>query len=178
MPPFPNPSVHPHLVAVVLCTLCDAPSLRGDVTRVWAAHVSLHPHSPCCLTVLRAAFPLCPLSLSTLSLQPRYSPSLPLSLHLSTPLSLSLAPSLSLSIPTMLQFVPTPLASLIPHASPEAIQLLQDLLHYDPAKRPTAAQVLQYPFFLKVRGVDGWVCVVRLALVLLPPPPPPMTLLL
>ncbi len=51
----------------------------------------------------------------------------------------------------LLQFVPTPLASLIPHASPEAIQLLQDLLHYDPAKRPTAAQVLQYPFFLKVR---------------------------
>lgn len=45
------------------------------------------------------------------------------------------------------QFVPTSLASLIPHASPDAIQLIQDLLLYDPSKRPTSSQALQYAFF-------------------------------
>ncbi len=150
-------------MAVVLCTLCVIlPPFVVMLLVCGAAHVSLHPHSPCCLTVLCSVFPHFPLfPLHPLPLHPLFSL------------------SLFLSIPTMPQFVPTPLASLIPHASPEAIQLLQDLLHYDPAKRPTAAQVLQYPFFLKVRGVDGWVCAVRLALVLLTPhPPPPMTLLL
>lgn len=47
------------------------------------------------------------------------------------------------------QFVPTPLSTLIPQASPEAIQLMTDLLKYDPNKRPTASQALQYPFFTK-----------------------------
>eukprot|EP01112_Ceratiomyxa_fruticulosa_P000081 TRINITY_DN10104_c0_g2_i1.p1 TRINITY_DN10104_c0_g2~~TRINITY_DN10104_c0_g2_i1.p1 ORF type:complete len:657 (-),score=126.72 TRINITY_DN10104_c0_g2_i1:153-2123(-) len=41
----------------------------------------------------------------------------------------------------------TPLSTLIPNASPEAISLMQDLMQYDPARRPTAAQALQYPFF-------------------------------
>eukprot|EP00744_Colponema_vietnamica_P003014 GILI01004668.1.p1 GENE.GILI01004668.1~~GILI01004668.1.p1 ORF type:complete len:494 (-),score=78.93 GILI01004668.1:190-1671(-) len=45
------------------------------------------------------------------------------------------------------QFNPTSLSSLVPNASPEAIQLMQDLLKYDPAKRPTASQALQYPYF-------------------------------
>ena len=36
---------------------------------------------------------------------------------------------------------------MIQNASEEAIQLMQDMLHYDPAKRPTASQCLQYPFF-------------------------------
>ena len=45
------------------------------------------------------------------------------------------------------QFVPTPLNSLIPNASPEAIQLIQDMLQFDPNKRPTASQCLQYAFF-------------------------------
>lgn len=45
------------------------------------------------------------------------------------------------------RFVATPLAQLVPNASPEALQLLQDLLIYDPKKRPTAAQALQYPYF-------------------------------
>ncbi|TYZ61161.1 hypothetical protein PybrP1_012377 [[Pythium] brassicae (nom. inval.)] len=45
------------------------------------------------------------------------------------------------------QFVPTQLAQLIPHASPEAIQLMADLLKYDPNQRPTSSQALQYPFF-------------------------------
>ena len=45
------------------------------------------------------------------------------------------------------QFAPTPLSSLIPNASPEAIKLMQDLMLWDPKKRPTASQALQYPFF-------------------------------
>eukprot|EP01006_Ploeotia_vitrea_P050191 TRINITY_DN67422_c12_g6_i2.p1 TRINITY_DN67422_c12_g6~~TRINITY_DN67422_c12_g6_i2.p1 ORF type:complete len:363 (+),score=21.27 TRINITY_DN67422_c12_g6_i2:77-1165(+) len=45
------------------------------------------------------------------------------------------------------QFAPTPLSSLIPNASPEAIQLMQDLLRYDPHKRPRADEALQYPYF-------------------------------
>eukprot|EP00818_Percolomonas_sp_WS_P006460 CAMPEP_0117444132 /NCGR_PEP_ID=MMETSP0759-20121206/5071_1 /TAXON_ID=63605 /ORGANISM="Percolomonas cosmopolitus, Strain WS" /LENGTH=378 /DNA_ID=CAMNT_0005236165 /DNA_START=1300 /DNA_END=2436 /DNA_ORIENTATION=+ len=44
-------------------------------------------------------------------------------------------------------FVKTPLESLIPNASPEAIQLISDMLHFDPSKRPTCAQCLQYPYF-------------------------------
>mmetsp|Transcript_4724 Transcript_4724/g.7942 ORF Transcript_4724/g.7942 Transcript_4724/m.7942 type:complete len:488 (+) Transcript_4724:155-1618(+) len=45
------------------------------------------------------------------------------------------------------QFVPTPLAQIIPNASAEAITLMQDLMKYDPQQRPTASQTLQYPFF-------------------------------
>ena len=36
------------------------------------------------------------------------------------------------------QFAPTPLSTLIPHASPEAISLMRDLMKYDPNKRPVA----------------------------------------
>jgi serine/threonine protein kinase len=45
------------------------------------------------------------------------------------------------------QFAPTPLSALIPHASPEACQLMSDLMLWDPKKRPTASQALQSPFF-------------------------------
>eukprot|EP01048_Picozoa_sp_COSAG05_P020950 COSAG05_NODE_3709_length_1889_cov_55.505030_3_plen_308_part_00 len=45
------------------------------------------------------------------------------------------------------QFAPTPLSALIPHASPEACKLMEDLLLWDPKKRPTASQALQSPFF-------------------------------
>jgi len=45
------------------------------------------------------------------------------------------------------QFVPTPLASLIPNASPEAIQLMTDYMKYDPKSRPQIAESLQYPYF-------------------------------
>lgn len=44
-------------------------------------------------------------------------------------------------------FVPTPLAQLLPSASYEALALLTDLLQFDPYRRPTASQALQYPFF-------------------------------
>jgi protein kinase len=45
------------------------------------------------------------------------------------------------------QFVPTPLTQIVPNASPEGIILMQDLMKYDPQQRPTASQVLQYPYF-------------------------------
>ncbi|CAM9942394.1 unnamed protein product, partial [Discosporangium mesarthrocarpum] len=45
------------------------------------------------------------------------------------------------------QFVPTPLGQIVPNASPEALALMADLLRYDPNRRPTASQTLQYPFF-------------------------------
>ncbi|GAA6111903.1 serine/threonine-protein kinase ICK-like, partial [Tachysurus ichikawai] len=45
------------------------------------------------------------------------------------------------------QCVPTNLATLIPNASSEAIQLMRDLLQWDPKKRPAASQALRYPYF-------------------------------
>ncbi|KAG5179015.1 hypothetical protein JKP88DRAFT_327961 [Tribonema minus] len=34
-----------------------------------------------------------------------------------------------------------------PWSSPEAVALMTDLMHFDPNRRPTASQALQYPFF-------------------------------
>ncbi|XP_026869439.2 serine/threonine-protein kinase MAK isoform X6 [Electrophorus electricus] len=45
------------------------------------------------------------------------------------------------------QCVPTPLKTLIPNASNEALVLMKDLLQWDPKKRPTAVQALRYPYF-------------------------------
>lgn len=45
------------------------------------------------------------------------------------------------------QLTPTSLASLMPNASLEAIELMTELLRYDPLKRPSAAQALQHRFF-------------------------------
>lgn len=44
-------------------------------------------------------------------------------------------------------FVPTPLERIIPNASFEALALLADLVQFDPCRRPTAGQALQYAFF-------------------------------
>ena len=41
----------------------------------------------------------------------------------------------------------TPLQSIIPTASSEAIDLILKMLQWDPHKRPTATQCLQHPFF-------------------------------
>ncbi|XP_065339764.1 serine/threonine-protein kinase MAK isoform X2 [Cloeon dipterum] len=45
------------------------------------------------------------------------------------------------------QFSRTPLASLVPNANDAGISLMEDLLSYDPAKRPTAVQAIRYPYF-------------------------------
>nr|XP_020652767.1 serine/threonine-protein kinase MAK isoform X2 [Pogona vitticeps] len=45
------------------------------------------------------------------------------------------------------QCVSINLKTLIPNASNEAIQLMSDMLNWDPKKRPTASQVLKYPYF-------------------------------
>jgi protein kinase len=60
------------------------------------------------------------------------------------PEGVRLATNLGIRLP---QFFPTSLASIIPGASPEAIDLLTELLRFDPAKRPNASQALQHPFF-------------------------------
>ncbi|XP_061447824.1 serine/threonine-protein kinase MAK isoform X2 [Rhineura floridana] len=39
------------------------------------------------------------------------------------------------------------LKTLIPNASNEAIQLMSEMLNWDPKKRPTASQALKYPYF-------------------------------
>ena len=57
---------------------------------------------------------------------------------------LALAQNMNFKFP---QFVNTPLGQLVPQASPEAIDLMTELMRWDPAKRPTAAQSLQHPFF-------------------------------
>ena len=50
------------------------------------------------------------------------------------------------------QFASTPLSALIPRASTEALNLMRDLMQWDPAKRPSAEQCLQHPFFTRVSG--------------------------
>ncbi|KAL2319309.1 hypothetical protein Fmac_028278 [Flemingia macrophylla] len=45
------------------------------------------------------------------------------------------------------------LSNIIPNASLEAIDLITQLLHWDPSRRPDADQSLQHPFF----HVDAWV---------------------
>ncbi|KAG1705133.1 hypothetical protein DVH05_004069 [Phytophthora capsici] len=64
--------------------------------------------------------------------------------HSTWPEGMKLAAQMNYRFP---QFVPTSLAQLIPHASPEALQLMTDLLKFDPNQRPTSSQALQYPFF-------------------------------
>jgi protein kinase len=62
----------------------------------------------------------------------------------SWPEGMKLAAAMNFKFP---RFAQQPLRNFIPNASPEALQLITDLLAYDPRKRPTAAQALQYPYF-------------------------------
>lgn len=57
---------------------------------------------------------------------------------------LALAQNMNFKFP---QFVATPLSQLIPSASPEAIDLMTELMRWDPARRPNATQALQHSFF-------------------------------
>uniref|UniRef100_A0A8C6S143 non-specific serine/threonine protein kinase n=1 Tax=Nannospalax galili TaxID=1026970 RepID=A0A8C6S143_NANGA len=55
-----------------------------------------------------------------------------------------LASSMNFHFP---QCVPINLKTLIPNASNEAIQLMTEMLSWDPKKRPTASQALKHPYF-------------------------------
>lgn len=48
----------------------------------------------------------------------------------------------------------TSIAKLIPHASPDCIDLIQKLLIYNPDQRPSAKQVLRHPFFRELREAE------------------------
>lgn len=63
------------------------------------------------------------------------------------PEGLRLAAAMNFKFPQMAK---TPLHLLIPHASPEAIDLMNAMMAYDPAKRPTAASALLHPYFQSV----------------------------
>uniref|UniRef100_A0A673KQX9 non-specific serine/threonine protein kinase n=1 Tax=Sinocyclocheilus rhinocerous TaxID=307959 RepID=A0A673KQX9_9TELE len=45
------------------------------------------------------------------------------------------------------QCVHTPMKTLIPNATNEAVDLMRDLLQWDPKKRPSTAKALRYPYF-------------------------------
>lgn len=47
------------------------------------------------------------------------------------------------------QYQKKPLETIIRDASPEAIDLIEQMLSYDPQKRPTASQILTHPYFTK-----------------------------
>jgi serine/threonine protein kinase len=66
------------------------------------------------------------------------------------PEGLKLAQDMNFKFP---RFIPTALQQLIPNASKEAIQLMQEMFHYDPKKRPTAAQCLQHSYFTVGQGI-------------------------
>uniref|UniRef100_A0A8C6U1W1 non-specific serine/threonine protein kinase n=1 Tax=Neogobius melanostomus TaxID=47308 RepID=A0A8C6U1W1_9GOBI len=60
------------------------------------------------------------------------------------PVGYNLASSMNFRFP---KCVPTSLRCLIPNASEEAVNLMRDMLQWDPEKRPSAAQALRYPYF-------------------------------
>lgn len=55
-----------------------------------------------------------------------------------------LARRLNIRFPPM---APTPLRQIIPNAPPAAIDLIEQMLRFNPSDRPTAAMCLQHPFF-------------------------------
>ncbi|KAJ3415459.1 hypothetical protein HDV05_004901 [Chytridiales sp. JEL 0842] len=58
-----------------------------------------------------------------------------------------LAGAMGFKYPTM---SPVPLAEIMPQASTDALQLIADMLLYDPHRRPTAAECLQHPWFAEM----------------------------
>lgn len=55
-----------------------------------------------------------------------------------------LARRLNIRFPTM---APTPLRQLLSNASPAAVDLIEQMLRFNPSDRPTVQQCLQHPFF-------------------------------
>jgi protein kinase len=47
---------------------------------------------------------------------------------------------------------PTGLAALIPNASPAALSLMNEMLRFDPARRPSASQALRHEWFVAAEG--------------------------
>ncbi|GLH05178.1 Cyclin-dependent kinase 1 [Gryllus bimaculatus] len=45
------------------------------------------------------------------------------------------------------QFSPTPLSTIIPNASKESVYLMEEMLSWNPVRRPTAQQALRDPYF-------------------------------
>eukprot|EP01138_Halocafeteria_seosinensis_P014960 gb/GECG01015271.1/.p1 GENE.gb/GECG01015271.1/~~gb/GECG01015271.1/.p1 ORF type:complete len:718 (+),score=67.29 gb/GECG01015271.1/:1-2154(+) len=69
------------------------------------------------------------------------------------PDGLKLASKMNFKFP---QFVKTPLETLIPRVSHNAVEVLEALLQFNPNNRPTASQILRYPFFTSgIRPVLG-----------------------
>eukprot|EP00002_Diphylleia_rotans_P021948 TRINITY_DN4287_c0_g1_i3.p1 TRINITY_DN4287_c0_g1~~TRINITY_DN4287_c0_g1_i3.p1 ORF type:complete len:306 (-),score=40.46 TRINITY_DN4287_c0_g1_i3:1085-2002(-) len=64
------------------------------------------------------------------------------------PEGLRLAAAMNFKFP---QCAPVPLSTLMPNASVEALELMSEMLRYDPNRRPTAAQCLQHPYFQGVQ---------------------------
>jgi renal tumor antigen len=48
----------------------------------------------------------------------------------------------------------TGITKLLPHASPEALDLMMKLLTYNPDERPSAKQALRHPYFKEIRELD------------------------
>lgn len=62
-----------------------------------------------------------------------------------------LAAKIGLTFP---QFSPVALSTVIPNASSEALQLIAEMLRYDPNKRITTPQILQHPYFAGYVPID------------------------
>ena len=62
-----------------------------------------------------------------------------------------LASAISFTFP---QFSPTPLETLIPNASPEAIHLIRDMLLWNPGRRPTAQNAIRS--VAQANCTQGW----------------------
>lgn len=46
--------------------------------------------------------------------------------------------------------VPTPLATVVPQASDEGVNIMKDMLQWEPRKRPTATQVHKYMYMYHI----------------------------